>query len=320
MIGVGAVVVTTLLGALWYWLVEGFEVIDALYQSVITVSTVGFSEVNELDRSGRIFTVVLIVTGVASVLYAIGGFASLVVESSIRRYIHRRRERNVERMTGHVVVCGFGRTGSLVTARLPKNVSIVVIDEKAELIDAAVELGYAAIEGDCTHDEVLISAGIERAATLIVSLATDSDALSTVLSARILNPALRIVSRVGESHSAKKLYLAGADTVVSPIEMGAQRLVAETLQPSIGTFLDAALHDTNVGYSIEAMKLPDHAGPVVVSEAESATGARIIGVMDHDGQVVEASHTVEVVQPGETVFAVGRDGELRVLAAFLHDR
>ncbi|MCP5031365.1 MAG: two pore domain potassium channel family protein, partial [Actinomycetia bacterium] len=113
-VGLAAVGVTTLVGAAWYWLVEGFGLLDALYQSVITVSTVGFTEVHELDRSGRAFTIVLIVTGVAAVVFSMGAFAGALVESSIRRITQRRRERNVGRLSGHLVICGYGRTGAMV--------------------------------------------------------------------------------------------------------------------------------------------------------------------------------------------------------------
>jgi voltage-gated potassium channel len=318
-IGLGAVLVTTATGSIWYWLVEGFTPLDAVYQAVITVSTVGFAEVEELDRSGRAFTIVLIITGVASVLYAIGAFASSLVESTIRRYALRRRERNVGRLTGHIVICGYGRTGATVANLIPADTKAVAIDHVRQRVDEAIEHGFIGIEGTCTSDDVLIEAGIERASALIVAVASDSDALSTVLSARVLNPDLRIVSRVEEHDSMKKLRLAGADQVVSPLEMGAQRLVADTLQPSIGSFLDAALHDTSIGYSMQALVLGADRPPMDVTQAEMATGARIIGVMDAEGHVVEASHTSNDVQPGSTILAVGLDAELQALAHHVVD-
>ncbi|MCP3991896.1 MAG: potassium channel family protein [Actinomycetia bacterium] len=319
-VGLAAVGVTTLVGAAWYWLVEGFGLLDALYQSVITVSTVGFTEVHELDRSGRAFTIVLIVTGVAAVVFSMGAFAGALVESSIRRITQRRRERNVGRLSGHLVICGYGRTGAMVADLIPPGMQAVAIDRYRQQVDAATDRGHIGIEGNCTSDEILIEAGIERASTLIVAVASDSDALSTVLSARVLNPRLRIVSRVEERDSTKKLRLAGADHVVSPLEMGAQRLVADMLQPSVGSFLDAALHDTSIGYSMQALPLPGDGGAIDVPQVEAITGARIIGVMDAEGHIVEASHTSDDVQPGHTILAVGRDSELLALARYLADR
>ena len=311
--------VTTVAGSTWYWLVEGFEPLDAIYQAVITVSTVGFAEVNELDRSGRAFTIVLIITGVASVIYAIGAFASALVESTIRRYAVRRRERNVGRLTGHIVICGYGRTGAMVANLIPADMEAVAIDRHRQRVDEAIEHGFIGIEGNCTSDDILIEAGIERASALIVAVASDSDALSTVLSARVLSPNLRIVSRVEEHDSMKKLRLAGADQVVSPLEMGAQRLVADTLQPFVGSFLDAAIHDTSIGYSMQALALPRDGPALDVSQTETVTGVRIIGMMDADGLVIEASHTSNDVQPGFTILAVGHESELQALARYVID-
>ncbi len=316
---VGALIVTgvTSLGAIWYWLVEGFSAIDGLYQSVITVSTVGFGEVQPLDDSGRLFTVVLIVIGVASVVYALGGFAELLIDSSIRRVTFRRKERTLERMTGHTIVCGYGRFGAAVAARLPEGSEVGVIERSAERVEVATEAGLVAIEGDSTLDETLVAAGIDRASKLIVCLSNDSDAISTVLSARVLSPETRVVTRVSDPSSAKKLRLAGADHVVSPIEMGAQRLVADAMEPSIGWFLDAALHDETVGLSIRALVVGDVPQDLDRRELESESGVRIVGVHDLDGTVRTFNESESRVQAGQRLLAVGHRDELATLEALV---
>ncbi len=313
LVGVAVVAAVTGLGALWYWLVEGFGLVDATYQAVITVSTVGFAEIEELDTSGRIFTMVLIVVGVASVVYALGGFAEMLIESSIRRFTFRRKERTLERMSGHTVICGYGSTGSTVARLLPDGTQLGVIELIADRIDVATEDGHLAIEGDSTSDETLRAAGIERAERLIVCLSSDSDALSTVLSARVLNPDVRIVTRVDDYSVARKLRLAGADHVVSPTEMGAQRMVSDALQPSMGSFLDAALHISNVGLSLRTIAVS--APSAEIADLEHETGARVLGVQDRDGRILETGDTDGSVSQGETLLAVGHDDELAALEA-----
>lgn len=310
LVGVFIVAAVTLAGGLWYWLVEGFGPLDGLYQAVITVSTVGFAEIEPLDASGRIFTIVLIVVGVASVVYALGGFAEMLIESSIRRFTFRRKERTLERLEGHTVLCGYGATGGTVARLLPPETKLGVIEKIPERVDEATEDGFVAIEGDSTSDETLRAAGIERARRLIVCLSSDSDAISTVLSARVLNPDVLIVSRVNDYASSRKLRLAGADHVVSPTEMGAQRMVADALQPSMGSFLDAALHSGTTGLSLRTVELGDGFEPTEIDSLEAETGARILGVQDLDGDILEPGETDGTVRAGQTLLVVGHENEL----------
>ena len=317
LVGVFVVATVTILGGLWYWIVEGFGPLDGLYQAVITVSTVGFQEVETLDASGRIFTIVLIVVGVASVVYALGGFAEMLIESSIRRFTFRRKERTLERLEGHTVLCGYGSTGSTVARMLPLDVKLGVIEKIPERVDEATADGFVAIEGDSTSDETLRAAGIERARKLIVCLQSDSDAISTVLSARVLNSDVLIISRVNDYSAARKLRLAGADHVVSPTEMGAQRMVADALQPSMGSFLDAALHSGTIGLSLRTVKLASELEPAAIADIEAETGARVLGVQDRDGDILEPRETDGTVHGGQTLLVVGHENELSDLEEHL---
>ncbi len=320
LIGLAVVAIVTLLGAAWYWLIEGFSVVNAIYQSVIVVSTVGFGETEPLDTSGRVFTIGLIVVGVASVVYALGGFAELVIESSIRRFSFRRKERTLQRMRDHTIICGFGRTGVAVQQLLPNNENVGVIEIDVDRADAATDAGAVALVGDCTMDETLLAAGIERATRLIICLSSDSDAISTVLSAKLLNPDVRIVTRVSEAGSAHKLRLAGADQVVSPIEMGAQRLVADALEPSVGSFLDAALHDENFGLSIRGFTVMDGGITSTIGALETESGVRIVGIKGSDGNIVDGPPSSQTIASGQTLIAVGHRDELSQLEQLIHAR
>lgn len=317
LVGVAVVAIVTLLGAAWYWLVEGFGVVDAVYQSVVTVSTVGFGETQPLDTSGRIFTIGLIVVGVTSMVYALGGFAEMLIESSIRRFTFRRKERTLERMNDHTIICGFGRTGAAVAQLLPKDLEYGVIEVDPTRADVAADAGAVALEGDCTLDETLLAAGVERAVRLIICLPSDSDAISTVLSAKVLNPSIRIVTRVSDAASAHKLRLAGAHQVVSPIEMGAQRLVADALEPSVGPFLDAVLHDESFGFSIRSVTVPSGSSSTTIGELEGSSGVRVVGVRDKAGHLIDSPARTESVVADQTIIVVGHRDELNKLQEFV---
>lgn len=312
-LGVALVGVVTGVGTLWYWLVEGFAVLDALYQAVITVSTVGFSEVEPLDTSGRMFTIGLIVVGVAAVVYALGGFAGMLIESSVDRITTRRKERSLERLSDHVLICGYGRIGVEVARLLPASGQVGVIDVDAERAALATAHGHVSIAADCTLDETLLEAGLTRARRLIVCLSHDGDAISTVLSARTLSPDLHIVSRVNTGGTRPKLTMAGADHIVSPIEMAAQRLVGDTIDPSVGSFLDAALHDSAIALSIRGAACNRHLDEADILEIEQRSGARVLGIHTPAGAIRIRSSA----EPGHLLIAAGHDDELAAFTSLV---
>lgn len=312
-VGVVLVAGVTGIGTLWYWLVENFPPLDALYQAVITVSTVGFGEVHELDQSARLFTIVLISVGVAAMIYALGGFAGMLIESSVDRITSRRKERSLERLTDHVLICGYGRIGVEVARLLPTETRVGVIDVDPDRAAYADSHGHLAIAGDCTLDETLRDGGITRARRLIVCLSHDGDAISTVLSARTLSPGLHIVSRMNTASTGPKLMMAGADHVVSPISMAAQRLVGDTLDPSVGSFLDAALHNPKITLSIRAATCPRRLDEAEILEIENRSGARVLGLQTPHGTVSRSGPA----EAGHVLIAAGHDDELAVFVTLV---
>ena len=311
--GVALVAAVTGVGTLWYWLVEDFSVVDALYQSVITISTVGFGEISPLDTSGRLFTIGLIVVGVATVVYTLGGFVGMLIDSSVDRISSRRKERSLERLNDHVVICGYGRVGEEVARLLPSQRRVGVIDIDPERAATAQSHGLLVIEGDCTTDETLIDAGIDRAERMIVCLASDGDAISTVLSARTLRPDLQIVSRANAGSTSPKLRMAGANHVVSPIEMAAQRLVGDALDPSIGSFLDAALHDATIALSIRGAACHRHFDEAEILDIEHRSGARVVGIHTPTGAVSARGRA----DKGHLLIAAGHEDELNAFTVLV---
>jgi voltage-gated potassium channel len=234
--------------------------LDCLYMSVITVASVGFTEViNSAGRPGlRIYMMVLILFGVAIHLYAVSILTAFVVEGDLSHYFWKKRmSRKIEAMTGHFVVCGAGETGmrmidELITTRRP----FVVIDSDEKAIDTLRQMKDVwVIQGDAYEEHVLARAGIQRAAAAAVALSSDRDNLVTTLSIRTLNPKIRIVVKEIEPGMASRFRRAGADAIVNPATIGGLRLVSEMVRPSVVSFLDLMLRDPVHAYRVEELSI-----------------------------------------------------------------
>jgi voltage-gated potassium channel len=207
----------------------GFGWLDAVYQTVTTVTTVGFREVRPLSSTGKVFTIVLILVGVGTALYTLTVLLETFIEGHFLRHLEgRRMERTIARMSGHVIICGWGRVGQASAAHLVANgADVVVIDRDETRLDG---LPHPYVHGDISNDDVLLAAGIERARALVAALADDAGNVYATLSARALRPDLVIVARARSVGSMAKLHRAGADEVVNPQLIGGRRMAAFALE------------------------------------------------------------------------------------------
>lgn len=319
-IGLGLLAGLVAIGTSWYWLVEGFTFVDGLYQTVFTISTVGFGEIQPLGERGRIFTTALIITGVGVALYTLVAVIEEFVEGQLDRFGRRRMDRRIGTMRDHTIVCGYGRVGREIIRLLADRGEVVVVDCRPERVERAVQDGHAAVLGDATEDDVLVQAGIERARVLVVSLESDADAISCVLSARVLNPAARVVARANASSSERKLERAGVDHVVNPLEIGARRLATFAIQPAVADFLDVVMHGGQVEYRLEELVVPDGSPlhGVVLGEAHlrRASGALVLAAREPGGEF-GATGPETALRSGLTLIALGTDEQFRALEALL---
>ena len=317
-VGLALLAVVAAVGTVWYRLVEGFSVLDALYQTVNTITTVGFGEVEPFDRSGRVFSIVLMLVGVGAAFYTLGAVFEDLVEDQVVRLGRRRMDRRIAHLAGHAVVCGYGRVGRRIVGPLvAEGTDVVVVDVDAERARGARDAGVLVVQGDSTEDDVLREAGVERARMLVISLASDADAISTVLSARVLNPGLRIVARANSESGEAKLLRAGCDRVVNPLSSGAARLVRFALQPAVADFLDVVMHEGGVEYRLEEIQVPVDS-PIVGralgdADLRSATGALVLAVREDSGEFSSNPHPATVLRPGTTLIAIGTREQLEAL-------
>ena len=299
-------------GTLGYRIIEGWDWFDSLYHTVITLSTVGYREVHDLSPAGRVFTVVLILSGFAGLGLALQAIARLVIEGELRELVWRRRmEQELKKVRDHVVVCGYGSVGRLVAEELKAaGWKVVVIEADPDHAQEAVEDGMIVVEGDATHDENLEAAHVREAVTAISALSGDAENVFATLSLRVLNPKLTIVSRYDEEESREKLVRAGADQVVSPKLMGAHRVVNCVLRPAATQLLDKAMRGRELDLRMDEFAV--HEGSLLIGKPIHELHLReehellIVAVRRADGTWVHAPGPQFALEGGETVVVIGR--------------
>ena len=295
-------------GTAGYMVLMGWPFLDALYMTVISVTTVGFREVHELDVAGRIWTMIMSGTGVVLVFGTVGLVTEyLILEATSGRSRTRRMAKAVGALSGHYVLCGYGRVGSTVASELVhEGTPFVVIDVNPASLERARSDGHLVVEGDATDDATLRAAGIERARGLISTIDSDAQNVYVILSARALSPALLVVGRAGTPSAEDKLALAGANRIVSPYTMAGRRLAELAIRPRVVDFLDAALSHGELSFSLEEL----HVTPDGGLNGETVAGLRLRGlfvlaVLTDDGRYAANPADDRSLAVGETIIASG---------------
>ncbi len=305
----------TVFGVVGYMLL-GFTFLEATYQTVTTVATVGFREVRVLTPAGEVFTIVLIIVGVGTCLYNLTLLLEMVTEGHLRGHFERRRmDHRIAAMRGHVIVCGYGRVGRAATNHLlATGAQVVVVDQEANRVK---DLTVPYLVGDVTQDATLRRAGIDRARALVATLETDADTVYLTLSARALRPDLVIVSRARTTDSKVKMTLAGATRAVNPQRIGGERIAAFALQPDVAEFLDVVMHDEELDFRLQSV--PIAAGSPLVGATVPAlhlhrrTGVMVVAVRPAPGLPFSATPLESVVEAGTVLIAFGSSSQIASL-------
>ncbi len=317
-IAVLALFVVTIAGTVGY-VVLGFGPLDALYQTVTTVSTVGFREVHPLSRAGQVFTMVLIVLGVGTVLYNLGVLVEAVTEGHLREYLWRSRmDRDILHLRDHVIVCGHGRVGRSATrALVDTGHRVVVIDSDPAKLEGLTE---PYVLGDASRDDTLCEAGIDRARALICALGTDAETLYATLSARALRPDLVIISRARTLDSKDKLVLAGATRAVNPQLIGGRRMASFALYADVAEFLDEVMHEDDLDFRIEQVRLGEHSPLAGRSVGEvdvpALSGCQLLAVRrPRKGEFLPSPTPDATIEAGSTLIVFGSPEQVGALRA-----
>lgn len=306
-----------LFGTFGYMIIEDMRFIDALYMTVITLATVGFKEVKELDENGKIFTIILILTGFGVFTYTLTVGAKILIEGEIKEVFKKRKMRKkVENISRHYVICGYGRMGSIIVKELKaNNIPVVIIEKNKANLPEDEDIIY--VEGDATHDEVLKSAGIEKANGLITVLPSDAENLYVVLSARELNPNLFIVARAVDKEAEPKLKRAGANKVVSPYFIGGLRIAHTVLRPTVVDFLEFATRSEHIEIQIEEIEVSPSSTLIGKTIAQSGIGRDIgviiLGIKRADGTMKFNPTSQTLIKGGDTLIVIGQIDKLLLL-------
>lgn len=303
-------------GTIGYMLIEGWTFFDSLYMTIITLSTVGYSELSGLSPAGRLFTIILIIGGVGTVLYSLSIGARFILEGEFREVFGRSRlEKRIKELKDHYIICGFGRMGKIIAKELKnKGVDFIAI-EKNPVVHEKDDL--LIFEGDATQDETLKECGIERAKGLITVLSTDAENLYVVLSAKGLNPNLFIVARAGEEGSEQKLLRAGADRVISPYHIGGLRIAHTVLKPAVVDFIEFATKTGNIDLQMEEIPIPEGSGLVGLTLDQCGLGRElgiiIVAIKRATGEMKFNPTFRTTIKAGDTLIVLGEVQKLKIL-------
>ena len=299
------------IGSLGYMLIEGWGFLDSLYMTVITLATVGYGEVQSLSVPGRIFTLILIIMGVGYFLYVVGAIIQFLVEGRIRLVLGRRKlDRQINKLEGHYIVCGYGRMGRALTRFLiQKYLDVVVVEQKESRVPIMNEDGVLYLLGAANDENMLIRAGITRARGIMTVVGSDADNVFMVLLARELNPDIFIVSRAILNSAKRTLIAAGADKVVSPYDLGARRMAHAILRPTVIEFLELAFADDSEDIEVEELRIKP-SSPLVdkcllESQIRQDYDVIIITVKKHDGKMVFNPGADTCIEANDTLVVVG---------------
>jgi voltage-gated potassium channel len=316
----GAVFVSLVIIAVaFYRLVAHYSILDAIFMTVITISTVGYGEPSPLGPVGKIFTSFLIFSGLATITIAAWHAAELVVGQELLDFLGRRkRMRTIENLRDHYIICGYGRMGQEIVKQLEGHgVAMVVIERDPEPLARLQEAVVLFVAGNATDDDVLLAAGIQRAKGLVAVTSTDEDNLFLTVSARVLNPELHIVARCAAAASHDKFARAGASRVVSPYVTGGRQIAAALLRPVLVDFLDILLHVEERDVDMAQITVTEDAPFAGMSLAEAAVreqcAAGIIAVRGPDGRFHTNPSPDYVMQRGDVLIALGPAEQLSCL-------
>jgi voltage-gated potassium channel len=309
-------------GVSGYMLIDGWSLLDSFYMVIITISTVGYTEVHSQGIPGRIFTSGLIVVGVGTMLYGFGVFAETLADNAFGKYRRDRQlQQELNQLRDHFIICGYGRIGTQVVAEFEKHkVPYVVIDQTEEAIERIRVEGRLHIEGDASKEEILRQAGIERARGLVSAVDSDERAVYIVLAARAFNPHLYIVARAGRPDSIRRLELAGATRTISPYVMAGHRMAELAIRPAMVDVLDS-LHHAEAGIGVEEMVVNPNTSAMGKSLEEvgllEVSAARVLAVRRRDGTLHTNPDGKLRLEEGDLVIALGTEDQLFASATLL---
>ena len=324
--GLAIIVALVLFGVTGYMVLQGWSFLDALYMTVITITTVGYGEIGELSQSGRVFTIILIFLGIGIMAYFLGLVAQAMVELQVRSILGGRKlGLRIRSLKNHYIICGYGRIGRIISHELKsQNIPLIVVDNDQNSRPLLESDSIPYIIDDATNEEVLKEAGIERAKGLVAVVSSDADNVFITLTARGMNPKLFIVSRADDEKAERKLLRAGADRVVMPYLIGGQKMAQTIIRPAVTDFLEFTVHDKDIELKLEELNVGQasklNGVTLVDSGIRQQMNIIIVAIRKADGKMVFNPSSQARIEAGDTLIALGHGNELDRLAQILRGK
>jgi voltage-gated potassium channel len=302
-----------IIGTFGFHIIEGWSLLESLYTTVITLSTVGYGDFYPVTEKGRIFTIFLVIFGVGTMLYTVVLFTETMVEARFRSILGRGRlEKMLKKMNNHYIICGCGRIGYLICKELSaEKIDFIVIDNNPETIQKIEEEGFIFYKGDASQDKTLIAAGIKKAKGIVCALPTDPENLYVILTAKELNPDIYILSRSEEMESEHRLLRAGADRVMSPYTLGGMRMAMAITKPAMLDFIEITTRRQSLELRMEELAVcegsPFISKTLEESEIRHLYGLIIVAVKKDTGQMIFNPQANYIISKGDKLIALGED-------------
>jgi voltage-gated potassium channel len=313
-------VVMAIVGTAGYMIVEGFPFLDAVYMTVIVLTTIGFAEVRPLDTEGRIFTIVFSLGGVGAVFYTAFAIVQFIIEGELGLILgEHRMKSHIQNLNDHYILCGYGRVGEEIAHEfMDRKVPFVVIDNTEDAVQRAARRHIPLLEGDATQDDVLREAGIERAACLLAASDSDSGNTFIALTAKALNPGIFVVARAAHPESQARMLRAGADRVFSPYVTAGRQMALSALQPTVVELIDTLAtgrKGERILAEIDVTTDSGFAEQPIESILDGTQTIVVLGIRRQDGRVLVGPGPGEKLEPGDRVIVIGADTELDAIQA-----
>lgn len=321
--GVMMLAMVLLIGTIGYMVIEEWQLLDALYMTVITITTVGYGEIRQVSEPGRIFTIFIIFAGMGILGYTFGMVAQAMVEFHVRSILGRRKlGLKIKSLKDHYIMCGYGRIGRIIAQELNSNkIPVIVIDQNPDSKEALENQDIPYIIDDATSEDVLIEAGIERAKGLIAVVESDADNLFITMTARGLNSDLYILARADEEQTQKKLLRGGADRVVLPYLIGGHKMAQTIVKPAVTDFLELTVHNKDIELKLEELLVGKgsrlNGVTLVDSGIRQETNIIILAIRKKDGEMSFNPSSQTRIESGDTLISLGYSGDLERLSKML---
>jgi voltage-gated potassium channel len=318
-LAVGLVCLVLAVGTAGYVLIEGWSAWDAFYMTVISITTAGYREVHPLSRAGEVFTSFLLIGGVGTAFYALTLVAAEVIQTRLfPRSEERRRNRMIDELTDHFIVCGGGRIGLIVAGEFwRQHVPFVIIDHDLEAVHEVLVRGYLAVHADASREEMLLKVRIDRARGLIAALGSDAENVYTILSARGVRPDILVIARADSEDAERKLMKAGATRVISPYQIGAAQIAQTALRPAVVDFVQLATSSENLELAMEQVGIaptsPLVDRTIVEANLRQRYGVIVVGIRRLDGRMEFNPPPDAMMRAGDQLVVLGPPEQLKGL-------